>query len=153
VLSFELESSLVCVGVLRIWVLCVLLFPTLLCAFFMISIVRARGSKLWRFITNGKTLERKRLWYSSWSSDHLKGVECNPRPLGRHNMEVGKCYLAEPRDKIAFLLWLLSLWLFCPQELASKLLSRTDTSITKFCGYLVFNFTGSPIQPPSRCSH
>jgi hypothetical protein len=31
--------------------------------------------------------------------DHLKGVECNPRPLGRHNMEVGKCYLAEPRDK------------------------------------------------------
>jgi hypothetical protein len=21
----------------------------------------------------------------------LKGVECNPRPLGRHNMEVGKC--------------------------------------------------------------
>jgi hypothetical protein len=31
--------------------------------------------------------------------DHLKGVECNPRPLGRHNVEVGKCYLAEPRDK------------------------------------------------------
>jgi hypothetical protein len=29
----------------------------------------------------------------------LKGVECNPRPLGRHNVEVGKCYLAEPRDK------------------------------------------------------
>jgi hypothetical protein len=24
--------------------------------------------------------------------DHLKGVECNPRPLGRHNVEVGKCY-------------------------------------------------------------
>jgi hypothetical protein len=31
--------------------------------------------------------------------DHLKGVECNPRPLGCHNVEVGKCYLAEPRDK------------------------------------------------------
>jgi hypothetical protein len=29
----------------------------------------------------------------------MKGVECNPHPLGRHNMEVGKCYLAEPRDK------------------------------------------------------
>jgi hypothetical protein len=29
----------------------------------------------------------------------LKGVECNPRPLGRHNVEVGKYYLAEPRDK------------------------------------------------------
>jgi hypothetical protein len=31
--------------------------------------------------------------------DHLKEVECNPHPLGRHNMEVGKCYLVEPRDK------------------------------------------------------
>jgi hypothetical protein len=31
--------------------------------------------------------------------DHLKGVECNPCPLGRHNVEVGKCYLVEPRDK------------------------------------------------------
>jgi hypothetical protein len=28
----------------------------------------------------------------------LKGVECNPRPLGHHNVEVGKYYLAEPRD-------------------------------------------------------
>jgi hypothetical protein len=44
----------VCVVVLRIWVLCVLLFPTLLCAFFVISIVRARDSKLWRFLANGK---------------------------------------------------------------------------------------------------
>jgi hypothetical protein len=26
-------------------------------------------------------------------------VECNPRPLGRHNVEVGKCYLVEPWDK------------------------------------------------------
>jgi hypothetical protein len=41
----------------------------------------------------------KRPWYSSRSMDHLKGVECNPRPLGCHNVEVGKCYLAEPRDK------------------------------------------------------
>jgi hypothetical protein len=42
---------------------------------------------------------RKIPWHSSLSLDHLKGVECNPRPLGRHNVEVGKCYLAEPRDK------------------------------------------------------
>jgi hypothetical protein len=41
----------------------------------------------------------KRPWYSSRSLDHLKWVECNPRPLGRHNVEVVKCYLAEPRDK------------------------------------------------------
>jgi hypothetical protein len=46
-----------------------------------------------------KTLKEKRLWYSSRSSDHLKGVECNPRPLGRHNVEVAKCYLAKPRGK------------------------------------------------------
>jgi hypothetical protein len=29
----------------------------------------------------------------------LERVECNPRPLGHHNVEVGKCYLAEPQDK------------------------------------------------------
>jgi hypothetical protein len=39
----------------------------------------------------------------------LKGVECNPRPLGRHNVEVGKCYLAEPRDKIVSLVIVFSL--------------------------------------------
>jgi hypothetical protein len=41
----------------------------------------------------------KRQWYSGRPLDHLKGVECNPRPLGRHNVEVGNCFLAEPRDK------------------------------------------------------
>jgi hypothetical protein len=51
----------VCVGVLRIWVLCVLLFPTLLCAFFVISFVRARDSKLWRFLANGKKTIRKKV--------------------------------------------------------------------------------------------
>jgi hypothetical protein len=39
-----------------------------------------------------KTTMRKKPWYSSGSLDHLKGVESNPRPLGRHNVEVGKCY-------------------------------------------------------------
>jgi hypothetical protein len=34
--------------------------PTLLCAFRVISIVRARDSKLWRFLANGKnTLKEK----------------------------------------------------------------------------------------------
>jgi hypothetical protein len=59
-LSFELKYSLVCVVVLRIWVLCVLLFPTLLYVFFVISIVRARDSKLWRFLANGKKTIRKK---------------------------------------------------------------------------------------------
>jgi hypothetical protein len=33
----------------------------------------------------------KTLWYSSGPLDRLRGVDCNPRPLGRHNVEVGKC--------------------------------------------------------------
>jgi hypothetical protein len=147
VLCVELKSWLVCVVVLRIWVLCVLLFPTLLCAFFVISIVRARDSKLWRFLANGKIHQRKRPWYSSWSLDHLKGVECNPRPLGRHNMEVGKCYLAEPRDKIACLLCCFLCDCFV-QELASKLLSCTNTSITKFLWLFSVWFYKITYSPP-----
>jgi hypothetical protein len=51
----------VCVVVLCIWVLCVLLFPTLLFAFFVISIVRVRDSKLWRFLANRKKTIRKKV--------------------------------------------------------------------------------------------
>jgi hypothetical protein len=43
-----------------------------------------------------KYSKKKRPWYSL---DHMEGVECNPHPLGRHNVEIGKCYLAEPQDK------------------------------------------------------
>jgi hypothetical protein len=35
--------------------------------------------------------QSKTPWYSSGSLDRLRGVDCNPRPLGRHNVEVGKC--------------------------------------------------------------
>jgi hypothetical protein len=37
-----------------------------------------------------KDKQGKILWYSSGSLDRLRGVDCNPRPLGRHNVEVGK---------------------------------------------------------------
>jgi hypothetical protein len=37
-----------------------LLFPTLLCAFFVISIVRVRDSKLWRFLVDEKKTIRKK---------------------------------------------------------------------------------------------
>jgi hypothetical protein len=87
-----------------------------------------------------KEISKEKLWYSSWSLDHLKGVECKPRPLGRHNVEVGKCYLAEPRDKNRVSLVWISLWLSCPQELASQLLSSTNISITKFLWLLVIEF-------------
>jgi hypothetical protein len=60
VLRFVLKSWLVCVCVLWICVVCALLLPTLLCAFFVISIVRARDSKLWIFLANGNnTLKEK----------------------------------------------------------------------------------------------
>jgi hypothetical protein len=104
----------------------VLLLPTLLRSFFVISIVRARDSNLWRFLANGNNTLKEKLWYSSCSSDDLKGVECNPRPLGRHNVEVGKCYLAEPRDKNRVSCVTFSvIVVFTRTRL--KLLSRTNT--------------------------
>jgi hypothetical protein len=33
-----------------------------------------------------KDKQSKTPWYSSGSLDHLRGVDCNPRPLGRHNV-------------------------------------------------------------------
>jgi hypothetical protein len=38
--------------------------------------------------------------------------------------------------------------LLCPQELAPKLLSHANDIIFKFCGYLEFAFTRSPIHSP-----
>ena len=80
--------SLVCVSLLSYF-----------CVSFVIIIVRARGSKLWRFLANGRKTIRKKVVVFKLIIGSLERVECNPRPLGRHNVEVGKCYLAEPRDK------------------------------------------------------
>jgi hypothetical protein len=40
-------------------------------------------------IPRKRDIERqsKTPWYSSWSLDRLRGIDCNPRPLGRHNVE------------------------------------------------------------------
>jgi hypothetical protein len=32
-------------------------------------------------------VKSKTPWYSSGFLDRLRGVDCNPRPLGRHNVE------------------------------------------------------------------
>jgi hypothetical protein len=37
-----------------------LLFPSLLCAFIVIFVVRARDSNLWRFLANGKNRKAKK---------------------------------------------------------------------------------------------
>jgi hypothetical protein len=34
-----------------------------------------------------KEKQSKTPWYSSGSLDRLRGVDCNPRPLGHHNVE------------------------------------------------------------------
>jgi hypothetical protein len=64
------------------------------CASLVMNIVRARGSNLWRFLANGKRTLKKKTMVFKLIIGSLEGVECNPRPLGRHNVEVGKCYLA-----------------------------------------------------------
>jgi hypothetical protein len=54
-LCYVSSSSLgLCACVCYGFMSCVLLFSTLLCAFFVISIIRARDSKLWRFLANRK---------------------------------------------------------------------------------------------------
>jgi hypothetical protein len=77
----------VCVCALILCLVYVALPPLLPC-FFVIII--CKGDRLQvveiprkREIVN----ESKTPWYSSGSLDRLKGVECNPRPLGRHNVE------------------------------------------------------------------
>jgi hypothetical protein len=83
--SFELKSwPCVCIAV----DLCVLLIPSLLSCSFVI--IFCKGERLQiveiprkRDIVKGKEIP----WYSSGSLDHLRGVDCKPRPLGRHNVE------------------------------------------------------------------
>jgi hypothetical protein len=70
------------------WDLCVLLFPSLHPCFFVIIICKGERLQVVEIPRKRDIVkERKTLWYSSGSLDHLKGVECNPRPLGRHNVE------------------------------------------------------------------
>ena len=73
---------------LALSLVCVLLFPPLHMCFFVI--INCKGERLQVVEIPRKrdiVKERKTPWYSSGSLDHLKGVECNPRPLGRHNVE------------------------------------------------------------------
>jgi hypothetical protein len=67
--------------------LCVLL-PSLTPYFFVN--LKCKGERLQVVeIPRKRDIERqsKTPWYSSWSLDCLRGVDCNPRPLGRHNVE------------------------------------------------------------------
>jgi hypothetical protein len=101
---------------------------------FVIIIVRARGSKLWRFLANRRKTKKGKTVVFKLIIGSLERVECNPRPLGRHNVEVGKYYLAEPRDKNRVSLVCFIFDYLCSQELASSHLAVL-TFIIKFCGY------------------
>jgi hypothetical protein len=59
-------------------------------------------------------------------------------------VEVGKYYLAEPRDKNRVSLVCFLFDYLCPQELASSYLAILNQVLC----LLVLNFTGSPIHPP-----
>jgi hypothetical protein len=66
----------------------VLLFPPLHPCFFKIIIFKGERLQVVEIPRKRDIVkERKTPWYSSGSLDHLKGVECNPRPLGCHNVE------------------------------------------------------------------
>ena len=58
-LCFELKSWLVCVCAADSSLVCVT-FPPLLLCFFVIYIVRTRGSNLWRFLANGKMYQKEK---------------------------------------------------------------------------------------------
>ncbi len=83
---FELESW-PCVCAFRCGFVCVASLPysVILCEH-----QKCKGERLQVVeIPRKRDIERqsKTPWYSSGSLDRLRGVDCNPRPLGRHNVE------------------------------------------------------------------
>jgi hypothetical protein len=115
-LCCALSSSLgLCVCVCGLNLVCVVFLPLLVC-FLWSRLCKGERLQLVEIPRKREKTSKERLWYSNWSSDHVKGVECNPHPLGRHNVEVGKCYLAEPRDKNRVSLVLLLSVIACVRE-------------------------------------
>jgi hypothetical protein len=72
------------------WILCLecVAHPSLTPCFFVNF--KCKGERLQVVeIPRKRDIEKqsKTPWYSSGSLDRLRGVDCNPRPLGRHNVE------------------------------------------------------------------
>ena len=114
---FLCSSLGLCACVYCVLSLACVAFPPLLLCFLWSKLCKGERLQLVEIPCKREKISKERPWYSSWSSDHLKGVECNPRPLVCHNVEVGKCYLIEPQDKTLCLLCCFSLWLISSQEL------------------------------------
>jgi hypothetical protein len=84
--SFEVESwPCVCAYLLWIYVCC---FPPLLLCFHFDPHCKGERLQVVEIPRKRERVKKRRTpWYSSWSLNHLRGVECNSRPLGRHNVE------------------------------------------------------------------
>jgi hypothetical protein len=66
----------------------VLLIPSLLPCSFVIIFCKGERLQVVEIPREWDIMKgRETPWYSSGSLDHLRGVDCNPRPLGRHNVE------------------------------------------------------------------
>jgi hypothetical protein len=153
---------------------CVCFFPSLtLVVLIEINLVRVRYSNLWRFLTKGTSTIRKKRVVFKLIIGLLERGWVQPSSIGtpqRGSRQV--LYLAEPRDKNRcvtcyflvrssfHLIIALSSILTCEEQLSEEVTSLLTlhlglNSLTfpkpSLC-YLVLNFTGSPIHPPSRCS-
>jgi hypothetical protein len=68
--------------------LCVFLIPSLLSCSFVIIFCKGERLQVVEIPRKqDKVKGEETPWYSSGSLDHLRGVDCNHRPLGRHNVE------------------------------------------------------------------
>jgi hypothetical protein len=67
--------------------------------------------------------------------------------MGRHNVEVGKCYLAEPQDKNRVSCVDLSV-IVCVHKNSLQVKLAVLTLITKFLWLLVFEFYRITYSPP-----
>jgi hypothetical protein len=85
--SFELKSW-PCVCAYCCGLVCVLLISSLLSCSCVIIFCKGERLQVVEIPRKRDIVKRKEItWYSSGSLDHLKGVDCNPHPLGRHNVE------------------------------------------------------------------
>jgi hypothetical protein len=78
-----------CVRVVALILSLVCVASSLLTPYFFVNL-KCKGERLQVVeIPRKRDIEKKSItpWYSSWSLDHLRGVDCNPRPSGRHNVE------------------------------------------------------------------
>jgi hypothetical protein len=71
----------------------VLLFPPLHLCFFMIIICKGERLQVVEIPRERNIVKERNTVVFKWILGSLDGVECNPRPLGRHNVELASVVL------------------------------------------------------------